>query len=155
MLQRGYSRDHRSDCKQVVLALIVNVDGSPLSYETFDGGRTDVTTLEILVRMVERTYDQARRVWVFDCGMVSEATLAAVRRRSCAIWVTLKYMLQCRGTGLTPSCALAQLATLQSADVTLPTSDGREIRLRRVATPTPERQRLRDHLDLSIPAHFE
>ncbi len=45
MLQRGYSRDHRPDCKQVVIALIVNAEGFPLSYETFDGDRTDVTTL--------------------------------------------------------------------------------------------------------------
>ncbi len=81
MLQRGYSRDHRGDCKQVVLALIVNVDGFPLSYETFDGDRTDVTTLETVMRMVERKYGQARRVWVFDRGIVSEANLAALRRR--------------------------------------------------------------------------
>lgn len=81
LLQRGYSRDHRGDCKQVVLALIVNVDGFPLSYETFDGDRTDVTTLETVMRMVERKYGQARRVWVFDRGIVSEANLAALRRR--------------------------------------------------------------------------
>ena len=45
MMQRGFSRDHRSDCKQVVLALIVNVEGFPLSYETLDGDRADVSTL--------------------------------------------------------------------------------------------------------------
>ncbi len=81
MLQRGDSRDHRGDCKQVVLALIVNVDGVPLSDETFDGDRTDVTTLETIRRMVERKYGHARRVWVFDRGIVSDANLAAVRRR--------------------------------------------------------------------------
>jgi transposase len=353
MLQRGYSRDHRGDCKQVVLALIVNVDGFPLSYETFDGDRTDVTTLDTIMRMVERKYGQARRVWVFDRGIVSEANLATVRRRGgqylvgtprtalrsverallegpwtqvreeveaqlvpmpggtetyvlCrstarrekertirrrfstrleealtrlqrrvatghlkdrakieralgrlqarypmvadlydlavretqgrvhlawhlieerrawrdaregtyllrtnltgesaehlwtkyiqlteaeaafralkselairplfhqlerrvkahilvaflgyALWVTLKHVLHRRGTGLTPSRALAQLATLQSADVILPTTDGREIRLRRVATPTPQQQRLLDQLKITIPAHFE
>jgi hypothetical protein len=66
MLQRGYSRDHRPDCKQVVIALIVNVEGFPLSYETFDGDRTDVTSLEAVMRMVERKYGRARRIWVFE-----------------------------------------------------------------------------------------
>src|SRR6202162_5568397 len=66
MMRRGYSRDHRGDCKQVVIALIVNEDGFPLSYETFDGNRSDVTTLETVIRMVERKYGQARGVWVFD-----------------------------------------------------------------------------------------
>ncbi|MGH9773167.1 MAG: IS1634 family transposase [Candidatus Acidiferrales bacterium] len=81
MMQRGYSRDHRSDCKQVVIALIVNAEGLPLSYETFDGNRADVTTLEAVMRMVERKYGRARRVWVFDRGIVSEENLAALRKR--------------------------------------------------------------------------
>jgi transposase len=81
MLQRGYSRDHRPDCKQVVIALIVNTEGFPLSYETFDGDRADVSTLEAVMSMVERKYGRARRIWVFDRGMVSEANLAALRRR--------------------------------------------------------------------------
>ena len=81
MLQRGYSRDHRPDCKQVVIALIVNTEGFPLSYETFDGDRTDVTSLEAVMRMVERKYGRARRIWVFDRGIVSEANLAALRKR--------------------------------------------------------------------------
>jgi len=81
MMQRGYSRDHRPDCKQVVIALIVNVEGFPLSYETLDGDRSDVTTLEVLMRMVERKYGRARRVWVFDRGIVSEANLEALRQR--------------------------------------------------------------------------
>jgi transposase len=353
MLRRGYSRDHRPDCLQVVLAVIVNVDGFPLSYETFDGNRTDVTTLETVMRMVERKYGRARRVWVFDRGIVSEANLAALRRRGgqylvgtprtklrtveralltgswtqvrdeveaqlvpmpggtetyvlcrstarrekeramrqrfstrledslrrlahrvatgrlndrpkieralgrlqarypmvadlyemvvreeggalrlawwliearCAwrdaregayllrtnltgqtaeelwtqyiqlteaeaafralkselairplfhqreprvkahilvaflgyaLWVTLKHLLHHRGTGLTPARALAQLATLQSADIVLPTTDGREIRLRRIAKPTPEQKRLLDQLGITIPAHLE
>jgi len=81
MLQRGYSRDHRPDCKQVVIALIVNAEGFPLSYETFDGDRADVSTVEAVMRMVERKYGRARRVWVFDRGIVSEENLAALRRR--------------------------------------------------------------------------
>jgi transposase len=353
MMHRGYSRDHRPDCLQVVLAVIVNVDGFPLSYETFDGNRADVTTLETVMRMVERKYGQARRVWVLDRGIVSDANLAAIRRRGgqylvgtrrttlrhverallegtwtqvrdeveaqlvpipggtetyvlCrstarrekelairrrfstrledrlrrlahrvatgrlkdrakiervlgrlqasyasvadlyemavrdedgqlrlhwrliedrrawrdaregayllrtnlegqtveelwtkyiqlteaeaafralkselavrpvfhqlerrvkahllvaflgyALWVTLKHLLHRRGTGLTPARALALLATLQSADIVLPTTDGREIRLRRVTQPTPDQQQLLDQLDIAIPTHLE
>ena len=353
MLHRGYSRDHRGDCLQVVLAVIVNIDGFPLSYETFDGDRTDVTTLETIMRMVERKYGHARRVWVVDRGIVSDANLAAIRRRGgqylvgtrrtqlravehalldgpwtrvrdeveaqvipipggtetyvlCrstarrekerairqrfstrledalqrlktrvatgrvkdqavieralgrlqeryatvadlyemavrqedgqlrlhwqriearrqwrdaregayllrtnlvgetvealwtkyiqlteaeaafralkselairpmfhqlehrvkahlliaflgyALWVTLKHLLRRCGTGLTPARTLALLATLQSADIILPTTDGREIRLRRVTQPTPEQQRLLDQLDIPIPTHLE
>jgi transposase len=81
MMKRGYSRDHRPDCKQVVIALIVNTEGFPFSYETFDGNRADVTTLETVLRMVERKYGKARRVWVFDRGIVSEQNLEALRRR--------------------------------------------------------------------------
>jgi len=81
MMQRGYSRDHRPDCKQLVIALVVNTEGFPLSYETFDGNRADVTSLEAVVRMVERKYGRARRVWVFDRGIVSEQNLAMLRRR--------------------------------------------------------------------------
>ena len=79
-MQRGYSRDHRPDCKQVVIALIVNGEGFPLSYETFAGNRSDVTTVEAVLRMVERKYGKARRVWVFDRGIVSEENLEALRR---------------------------------------------------------------------------
>jgi transposase len=353
MMHRGYSRDHRPDCLQVILAVIVNMDGFPLSYETFDGHRADVTTLETVMRMVERKYGQARRVWVFDRGIVSDANLAAIRRRGgqylvgtrrtalrhverallegtwtqvrdeveaqlvpipggtetyvlcrstarrekelairCrfstrledrlrglehrvatgrlkdrakiervlgrlqaayasvadlyemavreedgqlrlhwrliearrawrdaregayllrtnlegqtveelwttyiqlteaeaafralkselavrpvfhqlerrakahllvvflgyALWVTLKHLLHRRGTGLTPARALALLTTLQSADIILPTTDGREIRLRRVTQPTPEQQRLLDQLEITVPTHLE
>src|SRR5437870_10189177 len=79
LMQRGYSRDHRPDCKQVVIALIVNEEGFPLSYEVFDGDRAEVTTLEAVLRTVERKYGRARRVWVFDRGVVSEENRAAVR----------------------------------------------------------------------------
>jgi len=81
MMQRGYSRDHRPDCKQLVIALIVNPEGFPFSYEVFNGNRADVTTLEAMVRLVERKYGRARRVWVFDRGIVSEENLALLRRR--------------------------------------------------------------------------
>ena len=81
MMRRGYSRDHRPDCEQMVIALIVNSEGFPFSYETFDGNRADVSTMETILRMVERKYGQARRIWVFDRGIVSEENLQAIRRR--------------------------------------------------------------------------
>ena len=81
MMRRGYSRDHRPDCEQMVIALIVNQEGFPYSYETFDGNRADVSTLETILRMVERKYGKARRIWVMDRGIVSEENLAAIRRR--------------------------------------------------------------------------
>jgi transposase len=81
MVRRGYSRDHRPDCEQLVIALIVNHEGFPFSYETFDGNRTDVSTMETILRMVERKYGKARRVWVFDRGIVGEENLAAIRKR--------------------------------------------------------------------------
>jgi len=81
MVRRGCSRDHRPDCEQLVIALIVNNEGFPFSYETFDGNRTDVSTMETILRMVERKYGKARRIWVFDRGIVSEENLAAIRKR--------------------------------------------------------------------------
>lgn len=81
LMRRGYSRDHRPDCEQLIIALVVNREGFPFSYEVFDGNRADVTTLETILRMVERKHGKARRVWVFDRGIVSEENLAAIRRR--------------------------------------------------------------------------
>lgn len=81
LMCRGYSRDHRPDCGQMVIALIVNSEGFPFSYETFDGNRADVSTMETILRMVERKYGKARRIWVFDRGIVSEENLAAIRKR--------------------------------------------------------------------------
>jgi transposase len=81
MMGRGYSRDHRPDCEQLVIALIVNSEGFPFSYETFNGNRADVSTMEVILRMVERKYGKARRIWVFDRGIVSEANLEAIRKR--------------------------------------------------------------------------
>src|SRR5437667_10321833 len=82
MMRRGYSRDHRPDCEQMVIALIVNREGFPFSYETFDGNRADVSTMESILRMVERKYGKARRIWVMDRGIVSEENLAAIRKQS-------------------------------------------------------------------------
>jgi len=79
--KRGYSRDHRPDCKQLVIALIVNPEGLPLSYEIFDGNTRDVQSLEAMMNQVEAKYGKARRTWVFDRGVVSEENLQKVRGR--------------------------------------------------------------------------
>jgi hypothetical protein len=81
MMRRGYWRDHRPDCEQMVIALIVSSEGFPFSYEIFDGNRADVSTMETILRMVERKYGKARRIWVFDRGIVSEENLQAIRKR--------------------------------------------------------------------------
>ena len=73
--KRGYSRDHRPDCKQVCIALVVSREGMPLGYEVFDGNRHDVTTLEEIVTKIESQYGQAERIWVMDRGMISEDNL--------------------------------------------------------------------------------
>jgi Transposase DDE domain/Domain of unknown function (DUF4277) len=70
--QRGYSRDHRPDCKQVNLALVVTREGLPLGYEIFAGNRNDMTTLEEIVETMERRYGIADRIWVLDRGLISD-----------------------------------------------------------------------------------
>jgi transposase len=79
LARRGYSRDHRGDCKQVCIGLVVTRDGVPLGYEVFAGNRTDVTTVEEIVTTMERRYGQARRVWVMDRGMASAENIAWLR----------------------------------------------------------------------------
>ena len=79
--KRGYSRDHRPDCKQVCIGLVVTTEGFPLGYEVFAGNRSDVTTLEEIVKAMEAKYGKARRVWVLDRGIVSEGNLEFLRER--------------------------------------------------------------------------
>jgi len=75
MAQRGYSRDKRSDCKQVCIGLVVSQCGMPLGYEVFEGNRTDVTTVEEIVETMERRYGKADRIWVGDRGMMSKKNI--------------------------------------------------------------------------------
>lgn len=79
--QRGYSRDQRSDCKQVCIGLVCTPEGLPLSFEIFSGNRADVTTVEEIVTQMETKYGLAERIWVMDRGMVSEANIAFLRER--------------------------------------------------------------------------
>jgi transposase len=77
--QRGYSRDSRRDCKQVCIGLVVTPEGLPLAYEVFAGNRTDVTTVEDIVDLMEKKYGRAQRIWAMDRGMVSEDNLDYLR----------------------------------------------------------------------------
>jgi transposase len=77
---RGYSRDHRPDCKQVNIALVVSRCGMPLGYEVFAGNRNDATTVEEMVTHIEGLYGRANRIWVMDRGMVSEDNVGFLRR---------------------------------------------------------------------------
>jgi transposase len=79
--KRGYSRDHRPDCPQVVLALVVSSDGFPLTYEVFDGNTIDAESLDTIVAAVEERHGKMGRVWVFDRGIVSEDNLKMLRER--------------------------------------------------------------------------
>jgi transposase len=72
MARRGHSRDQRTDCLQVCIALVVTRDGLPLGYEVFDGNTTDVTTVKTIVGTMEARYGLAQRIWVMDRGMRSQ-----------------------------------------------------------------------------------
>ena len=77
--KRGYSRDSRPDCLQVVIALIVTPDGFPLAYEVMDGNTSEHKTLSPFLKHIEDTYGKARHVWVMDRGIPTEATLREMR----------------------------------------------------------------------------
>jgi transposase len=77
--RHGYSRDKRSDCVQVVIALIVTPEGFPLAYEVLPGNTADCTTLRGMLGKIEAQYGKAERIWVMDRGIPTEAVLAAMR----------------------------------------------------------------------------
>lgn len=79
LAKRGYSRDHRPDCKQVCIALVVSFDGFPLGYEVFAGNTHDSTTLQEIVETMERRHGALGRVWITDRGMASAKNLAWLR----------------------------------------------------------------------------
>lgn len=85
--KHGYSRDGRPDCRQVVIALVVTTDGLPLAYEVLAGNTADHTTLRDFLAKIEGLYGQARRVWVMDRGVPTEAVLEEMRRDGVAYLV--------------------------------------------------------------------
>jgi|HubBroStandDraft_2_1064218.scaffolds.fasta_scaffold20354_4 transposase len=76
LAKRGYSRDHRGDCQQIVLALVVTREGFPLAHETLVGNTQDVQTVRRIVGTIEDRFGKSQRVWVMDRGMISHDTLA-------------------------------------------------------------------------------
>ena len=78
--RHGYSRDRRSDCPQVVIALVVTPEGLPLAYEVLAGNTADNQTLRQFLAKIERLYGKARRVWVMDRGIPTETVLAEMRQ---------------------------------------------------------------------------
>jgi transposase len=77
--RHGYSRDHRGDCVQVIIALVVTPEGLPLAYEVLPGNTADKTTLRGFLDRIERQYGKARRIWLMDRGVPTEAVLAEMR----------------------------------------------------------------------------
>ena len=77
--RHGYSRDHRPDCVQIVIALVVTPEGLPLAYEVLPGNTADSTTLRAFLARIERQYGKARRVWCMDRGVPTQAVLAQMR----------------------------------------------------------------------------
>jgi transposase len=85
--RHGYSRDGRPDCRQVVIALVVTTDGLPLAYEVLAGNTSDKTTLTAFLAKIQSMYGKARRVWVMDRGIPTEATLKQMRQEKIAYLV--------------------------------------------------------------------
>jgi len=85
----GYSRDKRSDCVQVVIALIVTPDGFPIAYEVMPGNTSDKSTLAAFLERIEEQYGQAHRTWVMDRGIPTEETLETMRNHA----VPIRYLV--------------------------------------------------------------
>jgi DDE family transposase len=75
LAHRGYSRDHRRDCKQIILALVVTREGFPLAHRTFPGNTQDLQTVETIVTEIEAQFGKSQRIWVMDRGMISKESL--------------------------------------------------------------------------------
>ena len=111
----GYSRDHRPDCVQVVIALVVTPEGFPLAYEVLAGNTRDCTTLKDFLARIERQYGKARRVWCMDRGVPTEEVLAQMRASDPPVHYLVgtpkgrltrleQALLQKPGTPLAPRC---------------------------------------------------
>ncbi|MBM2851341.1 MAG: hypothetical protein HW418_4283 [Anaerolineales bacterium] len=78
--RHGHSRDKRSDCRQVVIAVVLTPEGFPLAYEIMPGNTSDKTTLKAFLRKIEAQYGKANRIWIMDRGIPTEEVLEAMRR---------------------------------------------------------------------------
>lgn len=78
--RHGHSRDKRSDCRQVVIAVVLTPEGFPLAYEIMPGNTSDKATLQLFLQKIEAQYGKANRTWIMDRGIPTEETLEAMRR---------------------------------------------------------------------------
>ena len=107
----GYNRDHRPDCVQVVIALVVTPEGFPLAYEVYPGNTRDTATLEAFLDKIEQRFGKARRTWLMDRGIPTEETLEKMRARN------IQYLVG------TPK---GRLTKLEAALLTQPWSQARQ-----------------------------
>jgi len=115
----GYSRDKRSDCVQVVIALVVSAEGFPLAYEVLAGNTSDRTTLKEFLNKIETQYGKAERIWVMDRGIPTEAVLTEMRQSTPAVY----YLVG------TPKGRLSQLEQKLLALPFTPVRSGIEVKL--------------------------
>jgi transposase len=94
LAQRGYSRDHRSDCKQVVVALVLSREGFPLAHRTWAGNTQDLQTVKKIVADIEERFGTSGRVWVMDRGMICKDSLAFLKQAG------RRYLLSTRRSAL-------------------------------------------------------
>jgi len=114
--KHGYNRDGRSECRQVVIALVVTTDGLALAYEVLAGNTTDKTTLRGFLAKIEQLYGKARRIWVMDRGIPTEATLKEMRESLRNPPYTALGMGTGRLTDVGPLTMGHRLATRETAD---------------------------------------
>ena len=115
----GYSRDKRSDCVQVVIALVVSAEGFPLAYEVLAGNTSDRTTLKEFLNKIETQYGKAERIWVMDRGIPTETVLTEMRQSTPAVY----YLVG------TPKGRLSQLEQKLLALPFTPVRSGIEVKL--------------------------
>jgi transposase len=124
--QRGHSRDHRGDCKQVCLGLVVTPEGLPLAYEIFPGNTHDSKTVERIVERMEASYGKTNRIWVWDRGMLSAGILPWMREHG------RRYVMAL------PKATLQKHAQLFQDDTLWQTVKNRDVEVRYIMIPDPD-----------------
>ena len=124
--QRGHSRDHRGDCKQVCLGLVVTPEGLPLAYEISPGNTHDSKTVETVVKLMEASYGKTNRIWVWDRGMLSAAIVPWMRESGRQYVMAL------------PKATLQKHAHLLQNDADWQTVKNRDVEVRYMTIPDPD-----------------
>jgi transposase len=124
--QRGHSRDHRGDCKQVCLGLVVTPEGLPLAYDIFPGNTHDSKTVEQIVERMEASYGKTNRIWVWDRGMLSARILPWMREHG------RRYVMAL------PKATLQKHIQYFEEDTTWQTVKNRDVEVRYITIPDPD-----------------